>query len=63
MAIDSRPRGVMIEERARRFLGDLLGGFADRANGAEAAVQIGVFCREKKTGAGASGTHAQGFDE
>ena len=53
----------MLEERPCRFLGDLLGRFTDCADGAEAAVQIGVFCGEKDAGAGASGTDAQRFDQ
>jgi|SRR5271169_5786628 len=52
----------MIEERPCRFFGDLLGGFVNRVNGAEAAVQIVILCSEKEASAGARGTHAQGFD-
>ena len=62
MPVESRPRSVMHEQPARRFFGHLLGGFADLADGAEPAVQVCVLRREKYTGAGASGAHAQRFD-
>jgi len=51
----------VLEERPCRFLGDLLGRFTDCSDGAEAAVQIGIFCGEKEAGARASRTHSHRF--